>query len=56
MQHLILLGDSIFDNARYTAGGAAVIRQVSAPIPFGWRASLLAADGSIARHVLSQLT
>ena len=55
MPHLVLLGDSIFDNARYTAGGPAVIRQVSALVPSGWRASLLAVDGSIARHVLSQL-
>jgi len=55
MPHLILLGDSIFDNARYTAGGPAVIRQVSALVPSGWRASLLAVDGSIAKHVSSQV-
>jgi GDSL-like lipase/acylhydrolase family protein len=53
--HVVLLGDSIFDNARYTAGGPAVIRQVSALIPSGWRASLLAVDGAIAGHVLSQM-
>ena len=55
MPHVILLGDSIFDNARYTAGGPAVIRQVSALVPSGWRASLLAVDGSIAKHVSSQV-
>jgi GDSL-like lipase/acylhydrolase family protein len=53
--HVVLLGDSIFDNARYTAGGPAVIRQVSALVPAGWRASLLAVDGSIAKHVSSQM-
>ena len=55
MSHVVLLGDSIFDNAMYTAGGPAVIHQVSALVPSGWRASLLAVDGSIARHVLSQM-
>ena len=28
MKHLILLGDSIFDNAAYTLGGPAVINHV----------------------------
>ena len=55
MPHVVLLGDSIFDNAMYTAGGPAVIHQVTALVPAGWRASLLAVDGSIARHVLSQM-
>ena len=54
MPHVVLLGDSIFDNARYTAGGPAVIRQVCALVPSGWRASLLAVDGSVAGHVPAQ--
>src|SRR5436190_9512056 len=55
MAHVVLLGDSIFDNVMYTAGGPAVIRQVSALVPSGWRASLLAVDGAIAAHVVGQM-
>jgi hypothetical protein len=33
MKHLVLLGDSIFDNAAYDAGGPAVIDQVQAKLP-----------------------
>ena len=54
MPHLILLGDSIFDNERYTAGGPAVIRQVRSLLPAGWQASLLAIDGSVADDVPRQ--
>ena len=54
MPHLVLLGDSIFDNASYTAGGPAVIDQVRALAPPGWRASLLAIDGSVADDVARQ--
>jgi hypothetical protein len=46
MGHLILLGDSIFDNARYVAGGPAVIDHLKQMLPHGWGATLLAIDGS----------
>lgn len=46
MPHIVLLGDSIFDNARYTSGGPDVISQVRQFVPAGWQASLLAVDGS----------
>jgi len=55
MAHLVLLGDSIFDNARYTEGGPAVIMQVRELLPAAWRASLLAIDGARAEHVPDQL-
>jgi hypothetical protein len=55
MPHLILLGDSIFDNAAYVAGGPAVIDQVRQNLPTGWRASLLAVDGDTTAGVLHQL-
>ena len=42
MSHLVLLGDSIFDNARYVPGGPAVIEQVRQSLPTGWRASSVA--------------
>ena len=46
MSHLILLGDSIFDNAAYTNGGPDVVTQLNDLLPAGWAASLLAIDGS----------
>jgi len=55
MMHIVLLGDSIFDNAAYTEGGPDVISQVRQLLPVGWRASLLAVDGATAENVPSQL-
>jgi hypothetical protein len=55
MPHLILLGDSIFDNAAYVAGGPAVIDQVRQNIQNGWQATLLAVDGDTTAGVLHQL-
>jgi hypothetical protein len=55
MSHVVLLGDSIFDNAAYVGGGPAVITQVQERLPASWRATLLAVDGSITSDVLPQL-
>ena len=55
MKHLILLGDSIFDNAAYTGGGPAVIEQLCLALGPGERASLLAVDGNTTVDVLAQL-
>lgn len=55
MQHLVLIGDSILDNAAYTAGGPAVITHVQGQLPAGWRASLVAVDGSITEDIYAQL-
>ncbi len=46
MNHVVLLGDSIFDNARYVPGGPSVIEHVRRCLPGGWRAALLARDGA----------
>jgi lysophospholipase L1-like esterase len=52
-RHLVLLGDSIFDNASYVPGGRpAVIDQVRSRLPDGWSATLLARDGSVIEDVL----
>ncbi|HZG45365.1 MAG TPA: GDSL-type esterase/lipase family protein [Allosphingosinicella sp.] len=56
MPHLILLGDSIFDNARYVPGEPDVVRQVQAVLPDGWRATLRAVDGATTGSLASQLT
>jgi hypothetical protein len=53
-QHIALLGDSIFDNATYTAGEPDVIAHLRAGLPAGWRASLLAVDGSTTRELAAQ--
>ena len=55
MPHLILLGDSIFDNGRYTGGGPDVISQLRGLLPAGWQATLLAVDGSTTEDVAGQL-
>lgn len=46
--HLVLLGDSIFDNASYVPGGRpAVIDQIRSRLPEGWWSTMLARDGSV---------
>jgi lysophospholipase L1-like esterase len=53
--HLVLLGDSIFDNGRYTKGGPDVVAQVRSALPPGWKASLNAVDGATTRDIDAQL-
>lgn len=53
--HVVLLGDSIFDNARYVPGEPAVIEQVRDRLPTGWQATLLAIDGDVTTGVARQL-
>lgn len=55
MPHLVLLGDSIFDNAAYTASGPDVVTQVRGQLPPGWTATLAAVDGSQADDVAAQV-
>jgi hypothetical protein len=55
MGHIVLLGDSIFDNGAYVPGGPDVVRQLRGRLPHGWKATLLAVDGATARDVPDQL-
>jgi hypothetical protein len=55
MSHVVLLGDSIFDNRAYTGGGPDVVTQLGALLPGGWKASLLAVDGARTEDVVRQL-
>ncbi|MBZ5522129.1 MAG: SGNH/GDSL hydrolase family protein [Acidobacteriia bacterium] len=55
MAHIVLLGDSIFDNLAYTEGGPDVIAQVRQLLPEGSHASLLAVDGATIQDVFPQL-
>ena len=56
MSHVVLLGDSIFDNASYVPGNMPVIEQLRRQLPDLWQATLLAIDGDVTRGVSSQLT
>jgi len=55
MKHIVLLGDSIFDNAPYVNGGPDVIAHLRRQIPAEWKACLRAADGSIVEDVQGQI-
>lgn len=55
MPHVVLLGDSIFDNAAYVGGGPDVVSQLRERLPAGWRATLRARDGAVAADVPYQL-
>jgi hypothetical protein len=52
--HVVLLGDSIFDNAAYVGSGPDVIAQLRQELP-GWRCTLLAVDGDVISGVSRQL-
>jgi hypothetical protein len=54
-RHVVLLGDSIFDNAAYVAGGVDVVTHLRDGLPEGSRASLLAVDGAVVGGVARQL-
>ena len=55
MPHLVLLGDSIFDNSAYTRGGPDVVSQVRRILPEGWTASLSAVDGATTGDIARQV-
>lgn len=55
MGHVVLLGDSIFDNARYVPDRPSVIEQVRRSLPGDWSASLLAVDGHTIEDISRQL-
>ena len=44
--HVVLLGDSIFDNAKYVPGGQPVTAQLKKLLPRGSEVKLLAEDGA----------
>jgi hypothetical protein len=52
--HVVLLGDSIFDNGAYVGGAPDVATQLRQELP-GWKCSLLAIDGDVITGVASQL-
>jgi lysophospholipase L1-like esterase len=54
-RHVVLLGDSIFDNKAYVGSGPDVIAQLRGDLPSGWTATLAAKDGSTTSDIRTQL-
>ncbi len=42
MAHVVLLGDSVFDNAAYVGVGPEVVQQLRSALPDPWQATRLA--------------
>lgn len=55
MGHIVLLGDSIFDNGAYTRGQPDVVTHLRGILPEGWTATLLAVDGATTARLKPQL-
>jgi lysophospholipase L1-like esterase len=55
MGHVVLLGDSVFDNSAYVGGGPDVVTQLRERLPNGWRATLRAVDGSVVAGLAEQI-
>src|SRR5262245_61220317 len=54
--HLVLLGDSVFDNGPYTGEAPDVITHLRHLLPPDWTATLCAVDGATTRAIDAQLT
>jgi hypothetical protein len=55
LSHVVLLGDSIFDNGVYVPDGPAFVDQLRAALPESWSVSLFAIDGHATADVEEQL-
>jgi lysophospholipase L1-like esterase len=55
MAHIVLLGDSIFDNKVYVGGEPDVVSHLQQMIPNDWQATLNAVDGSLIENVSRQM-
>jgi lysophospholipase L1-like esterase len=54
--HIVLLGDSIFDNASYTHGAPDVVTHLRMLLPHSWDVTLCAVDGTTTSGLKTQLT
>jgi hypothetical protein len=54
-RHIVLAGDSIFDNDAYVMGEVGLIEQMRRSLPEGWSAFKIAVDGDCIRDVLRQV-
>ena len=56
-RHLVLLGDSIFDNGAYIEPGQADVgAHLKRKCPSGWRLDMRAVDGAVADDIVGQLS
>jgi hypothetical protein len=55
MPHVVLLGDSIFDNGAYTGGEPDVVTHLRRLLPPPWKATLAAVDGATTGRLRAQL-
>ena len=55
MTHIVLLGDSIFDNQAYVGNLPDVAAHLQNLIPQDWQATLKAIDGSVAENISRQI-
>ena len=55
MNHIVLLGDSIFDNKAYVGNEPDIISHLQSIIPQNWQATLKAIDGSLVENTANQL-
>lgn len=55
MKHIVLAGDSVFDNTAYVNGGLDVISHLRQQMPADWKATLKAIDGSLIQGVRRQV-
>ena len=55
MAHVVLLGDSVFDNGAYVGAGPDVIAQVRERLPTGSTGTLAAVDGALIGDVARQM-
>lgn len=53
--HIVLAGDSIFDNGYYVSDGKPVIQHLRDALPMGSQATLLAVDGEVISEITAQL-
>jgi hypothetical protein len=53
--HVVLAGDSIFDNDVYVPGEPGVLSQLKQSLPAGWVASKVAVDGDVIADVRRQV-
>ena len=55
MGHIVILGDSVFDNASYVERGEAVLDKLESVLAPGWQVTLLARDGGVLADISRQI-
>jgi len=55
VEHIVLLGDSVFDNKAYVGKAPDVVGHLRQMLPAGWKATLCAVDGSTISDVQDQI-